>query len=366
VSKGVGTPILGRFWGRAGVVVLASAGLVAGCATSSSPLADHQGRSVGANVSVEAPTEASPVPFLPPPPADAAMPTAPETFTGPPPVALPPAPQLREPVAAAAPNPTGTGVWAVVIGINDYPGSSHDLESARNDASDMDAALSRYHVPPQQRVALYDGQAPADTIRRGLDWLVANAGPDATVVFFYAGHVRKLAANTEALVGADGRVVSDAEVADRLAGLRAGRAWIVVAACYGGGFNEALAPGRILTAAAGANQIAYESTELHRSYLGEYLTHQAMLQGHADDSVEQAFAWAVAGLRRDHPDRLPVQFDQVDGDLVLGPVFVPPPPTRSTTSNRTGTSSTTTTTTTSTPPRKNDNCLMSAGTLVSC
>jgi hypothetical protein len=168
------------------------------------------------------------------------------------------------------------------------------------------------------------------------------------------------------MVGADRRSVVDSDVARRLAGLRARHTWIVMAACYGGGFDEVLAPGRILTAAAPANQIAYESTDLHRSYLGEYLTHQALLEGHADGSVEQAFAWAIAGLKRDHPDRLPVQFDQVDGELVLGSVASPPP--RSTTrSASTGqpTPANTTTTTTA-PPRSGKNCLVSAGTLVTC
>jgi hypothetical protein len=292
VSDGVGASAFGRFWGRAGVVSLASFALLAGCATSSSTFSAGNARSVGANANVEAPTEA-PAAAAVPAAGDAAMPAAPETFTGPPPPAQPMAPQL---VAAAAAAPSGGGVWAVVVGINDYPGSSHDLLSARNDASDMDAALARFQVPSQQRVALYDGGATSETIRRGLDWLSANAGPDATAVFFFAGHVRKLASHTEAMVGADGRTVSDADMARRLSGLRARHTWVVMAACYGGGFDEVLAPGRILTAAAASNQIAFESTDLHRSYLGEYLTYRALLQGNADGSVEQAFAWALAGL----------------------------------------------------------------------
>ena len=287
------------------------------------------------------------------------MPAAPEEFTGPPPPAQP-APQLAVPVRAV---PTGTGVWAVVIGINDYPGSSHDLLSARNDAADMDAALARYGVPGDQRVLLYDGQASSANIRRSFDWLAAHAGPDAKAVFFFAGHVRKLGSRTEAMVGSDGRTVADSDMAQRLRGLRARSTWLVMAACYGGGFNEALGPGRILTAAAPANQVAYESTQLRRSYLGEYLTHQAMLQGNADDSVEQAYAYALAGLKRDHPNRLPVQYDDVPGELVLGaPVSAP----RSGTSGSSSAPPPPTTTTTAPPPNGKKQCLIQAGSLVTC
>ena len=194
---------------------------------------------------------------------------------------------------------------------------------------------------------------------------VPAASSDATAVFFFAGHVRKLASHTEAMVGSDGHTVVDTELASHLNGLRARHTWIVIAGCYGGGFDEALKPGRILTAAAPANQIAYESTDLHRSYLGEYLTHQALLEGQADGSVEQAYAFAYVGLKRDHPDRLPVQFDDVQGDLVLGPV-PSPPPSAPAKSAPPGPPPPSTTTTTTPPGNGKNHCLVSAGSLIGC
>jgi len=55
-----------------------------------------------------------------------------------------------------------------------------------------------------------------------------------------------------------------------------------MAACYGGGFTELMAPGRILTAAADANSLAYENESFGRSYLDEYLIHQALLESRKD------------------------------------------------------------------------------------
>src|SRR5688500_9739855 len=100
-----------------------------------------------------------------------------------------------------------------------------------------------------------------------------------------------------------------------------------MAACFGGGFTEALAQGRILTGPADRNSIAYENEAYQRSYLVEYMVRRAMLEGQADASVEAAYGWAIEALRRDHPDRLPVQFDRLDGELRLAPRAASPPPT---------------------------------------
>lgn len=230
------------------------------------------------------------------------------------PAGAPPAPLVQPGEAGSA---MGAGTWAVSIGIDDYPGQRHDLRSAVADAVEVDRALAGYGIPGDQRLLLTDRAASAQNIERSLEWLVGHAGPEANVVFFYAGHVRKVSESTEAIVAADGATVLDERVAELLAPLAAPKAWIAIAACFGGGFTEVLAPGRILTAAASADDLAYENLDFGRSYLVEYMVRQAMVEGAASESVESAFAYAEAALAREHPDRAPVQLDQLDGDLVL-------------------------------------------------
>ena len=285
---------------------------------------------------------------------------------GTPPAAVGPAPTLLPAPAAG-----GTGLWAVVVGISDYAGQSHDLLYARNDADDMVAALRQAGQPAAQRAVLTDGHATAATIRSALDWLTANAGPNATAVVYFAGHVRKLAPNTEALLTADGQVLPDTEVADRLARLRASHTWIIIAGCYGGGFTEVLAPGRILTAAAPANELAYETATYSRSYLGEYLVHRGLLQGQGGQTVQSAFAYAAQELRREHPGRVPVQFDRAGGPLSLTngvstATWAPPPSPSTTTKPPARQAAPATTTTTSTTTKGESSCLLTAGSLVRC
>lgn len=260
----------------------------------------------------------------------AAPPTSTQTFDRP--IVAPPTfPRTRGTAPRStrtnySPGPKESGVWAVVVGIDDYPGTDADLRAAVADARDVDSALAAYGVPASRRLVLLDKQATADNIRGALAWLVGRASQDSTVAFFYSGHVRQVAGDPdrdgeavdEALVAADGDNVYDGQVADLLQGLEARSTWLGIAACYGAGFDDALAPGRVLTAAAGENDVAYENSSLGHSYMVEYMVRRAMLQGKAPSSVQESFAWARAQIARDYPNRQPAILDRTRGPVVLG------------------------------------------------
>ena len=290
----------------------------AGSTLSSAPVRDSPSAAPLDAVVTEAVATATPAASL-----DAPIAPPPEDMEGPAAVAPPPA------LLNTRSTGTAGGTWAVIIGVNDYPGTRYDLRSAVNDADDMNRALANMGVPGDHRLLLTDGQVTQRTIRAAVDWLVARAGPDAVAVFFFAGHVRKLASTTEAMIGADGRPVSDAELGSSLRRLAARRAWIGIAACYGGGFTEVLAPGRVLTGAAGANEPAYENSAFARSYMVEFMVRQAMIEGRAPETVQSAFAYARDAIAQQYPNRQPVQLDHSGGPLDLRPPGVPTPARRS-------------------------------------
>jgi hypothetical protein len=275
-----------------------------------------QARSAAASVAAEA-AAAAPVPA--PTAVDRPI-VAPPSFTRTAKAAKPP--RAIQP----APGPKDGGVWALVVGIDDYPGSDADLSAATADAREVDSALAAYGVPGSHRILLLDQQATADNIRSGLAWVAGRAASDATVVFFYSGHVRQVTgdadrdgeATDEAIVAADGDPVYDGELAGLFRNLDARSVWIGIAGCYGSGFDDALASGRILTAAAGETDLAYENSALGHSYLVEYMVHRAMLQGRAPGSVQEAFSWAQSQIAKDYPNRQPVMVDRTRAPLVLG------------------------------------------------
>jgi hypothetical protein len=230
---------------------------------------------------------------------------------------------------AASPIAPSGGVWAVVIGINVYAGG-YDLKSSVNDANDMTTALEDEGVSPDHILEVTDGQATASVILATADWLVAHAAPDATAVFFYAGHVQKLSSDREAIVASDGNLVTDGDLASRFSRLQAQRAWFVMATCYGGGFDELLGPGRVLTAAADANHLAYENESFRRSYLGEFMIRKAIIEEQAPSSVQAAFSYAWNQIHGSYPGREPFEYDDLGAPLALSQGKAPPPPPRST------------------------------------
>lgn len=240
-------------------------------------------------------------------------------------IAPPPA-ELTGALAPSVPAPPtyrstgGPGeVFSLSVGVDDYPGSSADLRWAGADAVAVDEALARFGVPGSNRVLLRDGQARRGQLVGAIEALVAQAGPGTKAVLAFAGHVRKLDRDTEAMVTADGELLTDVELAELLAPARADQIWIVLATCYAGGFTEVLAPGRILTGAADAWSLAYESSAVGGSYLVHHLVREGWLQDRAGPTVQDAFAYAVAATRGS-PDRTPVQIDQAGGPMWFGPV----------------------------------------------
>jgi len=255
-------------------------------------------------------------------------PSVAESATVPDEVAIvPPDEDLTGPLAAATPLPPlfdrdralmAGAVLALVVGIDDYPGRRSDLGSAVADADTIEAALAGFGVPAPNRVVLRDGQARRAPLVAAIEALVDAAGPATTVVFAYAGHARKVRDGHEAIVAADGGLLRDTELAAMLAPLTTQPVWLLIASCYAGGFSEALAPGRILTGAADANSLAYESRSINGSYLVHHLVREGWLYGASGPSIQEAFSYARSRIHRRYPGREPIQLDRSDRSLRLG------------------------------------------------
>jgi hypothetical protein len=96
----------------------------------------------------------------------------------------------------AEPAPAEPNYWALVVGVDKYTSSSvSSLKYAGADARLFADTLVKSVKYPEANVFVYttddgrpDWRPTAPNLIHRLDWLKANAGPDDTIVFFFAGH----------------------------------------------------------------------------------------------------------------------------------------------------------------------------------
>jgi len=79
--------------------------------------------------------------------------------------------------------------WALLVGINDYPGTDSDLTGCDVDIANMRTLLADYFFFPAEQVTVVrDLDATRARIEKELSDLADRAGPSDAVVFYYSGH----------------------------------------------------------------------------------------------------------------------------------------------------------------------------------
>jgi len=151
------------------------------------------------------------------------------------------------------------GRYALLVGIDDYPGTSNDLRGPVEDARILERVLvERHGFDPANIVTLNDADATRANIARGIVQHLGQAGPDGMAVFFYSGHGMQIGENI-GLTGAldpeprgegdealyiygptrDASVLLDEELGYLIEAIDAGRKFFVVDACHSGEITRA-------------------------------------------------------------------------------------------------------------------------------
>lgn len=198
-------------------------------------------------------------------------------------------------VAQAAPG--GGERFALVIGIDQFQGSTRWNTGAVGDAQDTKAALTKAGFPAGNIRMLTDSAATASAIRDGLRWLADKSRDDSFAVMAYSGHVKQVG-STEYLWPHDNEHIADTELASALRRVK-GYLWVHIAGCEAAGFDEGVSgPKRLVTAASQADEKGYELPELRNSVFTSLLVDKGMLRKQADAnkdgkvSIQEAFRFA--------------------------------------------------------------------------
>lgn len=250
-------------------------------------------------------------------------------------------------------------IWAVVVGINDYP-NVRSLRFAVDDARAFHSHLVDHLGIPEENVTLLlDEEADLTTLRSVLGTRLKNrAGEDDMVILYFAGH----GATERDVMSPDGDGLEKyllphgADLEDLYASalpmreiqhvfnrIRSERLVFVVDSCYSGasggrtvsvaglranisdGFLERIASGkgRVILSASGANEVSEEDEALGHGvftyYLLEGLGGPADTDGDGLITVDEAYGY----VSRRVPDATgqeqhPVKKGAVEGRLVIG------------------------------------------------
>ncbi|MBN2225871.1 MAG: caspase family protein [candidate division Zixibacteria bacterium] len=98
------------------------------------------------------------------------------------------------------PNPNPAHKYAYIVGISDYEGTVNDLQYCDEDAVAMKSYLQSQGFTV---VMDLDGNATADNITAGLQWLVNQAVPGDEVAFCYSGHGVKVQTYGSSIISTD-------------------------------------------------------------------------------------------------------------------------------------------------------------------
>ncbi len=197
--------------------------------------------------------------------------------------------------AASARGATPAHRFALVVGINDYAGSTHDTVGGVGDVLAVRRALIGSGWQSSHILTLTDGQATAAGIRAGLEWLRVHSSPQTFSLFHYSGHVciasrGPCASGHEYLWSQDNTFITDTEVVSSLKRVQ-GHQWMDLSACEGGGFDDGYSsPTRMFTSASQANETAYEEPRWNKSVWSGLAWDYGYNQGLADPNGKSLHA----------------------------------------------------------------------------
>jgi len=252
-------------------------------------------------------------------------------------------------------------VWAVVVGINDYP-RIRKLRYAVNDAKSFyDLLVHNYQIPEENVILLINLTANLKTLRSTLGTrLKNNAGKDDMVIIYFAGH----GATELDVMSPDGDGLEkyllpyDADPNDLYASalpmreiahifyrIRSQRLIFIADACYSGAsggrtvsfsgmranisdaFLDRLAggKGKVIITASSANEVSVEKEELRHGVFTYYLLQGLRGKADADQdgliTVDEAYRYVSDKVTRaTGQEQNPVKKGAVEGQLVLGVV----------------------------------------------
>ena len=185
-----------------------------------------------------------------------------------------------------APGPEAGKQWAVLVGVSKYHSPTKPTVGSAGDVAAIVEAMRRAGWDRSHIKTLVDGEATGAAIRAAMQWLVDRSGPDTFTVFHYSGHVKQKSVGQEFLWSVDNQFIANTDFGAVMRQLR-GRAWVDIAGCEAGGFEQGIpSPSRLFTASSKVTEKSYEHPQWKQSIWTGLTIAQGMNEGMADSNKD--------------------------------------------------------------------------------
>lgn len=163
-----------------------------------------------------------------------------------------------------------TNYWAVLIGINDYPGDSGDLPYSISEISSFKSTLLNKGNWNESYIKMItDLEATHDNIIDTLEWLGEQETSKDISIVYLVGHGSKID-NNYSFSAYDSNVF-DYEL-DAVFDSYDGRLVLIIDCCKSGGFTETVkGRGRVIMAACDKDELTYQYKPLKSGFFGYFL-----------------------------------------------------------------------------------------------
>jgi hypothetical protein len=199
--------------------------------------------------------------------------------------------------------------WAVLIGVQDYAGTTHSTYGARGDVKAIRTALLRSGWRSDHILTLLDGQATGQAVINAMAWLADHSGDGTYSLFHFSGHVcissrGGCPPGHTYLWGFDNRFIPESTVGAVLGAVQ-GRAWLDFAGCESGAFDVGLhSAKRLVTGSSQASETSYEQPQWNESVWGGLVWDQGFLQGRAGAKPGRATIGQIVAYGRAQAPRV--------------------------------------------------------------
>lgn len=138
--------------------------------------------------------------------------------------------------------------WVLLVGIEDYPGSSNDLNYPLDDVNDIESVLVNYCGVPSENIFKYtDDLATKANIKYGIYQLSQHADSDDLVIFYFSGHgsfsgeiYTPEPDYTEEYICAHDKVIRDDELQNWFYGVESKNTVLIIDSCMSGGIAKSI------------------------------------------------------------------------------------------------------------------------------